>query len=505
MKNQSDTKRPRSVKAEFDQDFDATANGGGVLVERTLRNLGVRRFVKKYLATRNDAALYAMEDVVGALMSALLVGGRGIGAIEFMRQDPLLSEIFGLHAGAPSGPTTYRVLCELAGLQERKREECYEAPGPALAALDMLGRERKEPRLRRVVPETPEAATPERRGELDRFTSKFAVKCANAIPRVRMRLHDWFVVFGDATDLEVDGRCFDAARLGRLGKKILRWQTLMLGPVIVAQQLHEGNVDEGRSMPRLFEQARQVVRKVAGARRRVLALLDAAYFERQVIDPLSGDLGWDFIVCANQQRDVLERLAEERPGRSWSESGADAGRGWSRSQVCCFTHKPEDWASPVTIVARRWQKADEIDGAWHYAFIATRIEPEAMPKRLSMTYGYCEALWMLYSTKQGHENHYKTSLRDLGLHHPPSCRLGIDQAFYAIATAAANAAMVLRWRVVAQTERGITLWRLREVYFRIAGKVRRGARRLEVILAGGNVAAKRQVLWDRAFAEAGRL
>ena len=37
----------------------------------------------------------------------------------------------------------------------------------------------------------------------------------------------------------------------------------------------------------------------------MLALLDAAYFERQVIDPLTDELRWDFIVCANQQRDVL--------------------------------------------------------------------------------------------------------------------------------------------------------------------------------------------------------
>jgi hypothetical protein len=94
----------------------------------------------------------------------------------------------------------------------------------------------------------------------------------------------------------------------------------------------------------------------------------------------------------------------------------------------------------VTIAARRWQKADEIQGAWHYSFIATRIEPEAMPKHLMKQHEYCEALWMLYSTKQGHENHYKTALRDLGLHHPPSCRLGVDQAFYAIASAAAGGA-----------------------------------------------------------------
>ena len=358
MTSQGDTNRPRSVKAKFDGDFEATANGGGVLVEKTLRNLAVRRFVGKYLPARSEAARYSMEDAVGALISALLVGGRGVGAVEFVRKDPLLSEIFGLGAGAPSAPTTYRVLCELAGLEERNLAECYEAAGAARPALDMLGQERKEPRLRRVVPEAPEAATPERRADLDRFTSKFAVKCAKAIPQVQMRQHDWFVVFGDATDLEVDGKSFDAARLGRDGKKNLRWQTIALGPILAAQQLHEGNIDEGNSMPRLLGQAKRVVCEAIGSRQRVLALLDGAYFEKRVIDPLTYENGWDFIVCANQQRPILERLAEQRPDGTWFESGADADRGWSRSQVCCFTHEPEEWASPVTIVARRWQNVD---------------------------------------------------------------------------------------------------------------------------------------------------
>lgn len=505
MKKKSDTKHRRSAKAKFDQDFDATANGGAVLIEKALRNLDVTRFVKKYLLERSEAAAYAMEGAVGALMSALLVGGRGIGAIEFLRKDSLLSEIFGLAEGAPSASTTYRVLCELAGLKERGLGDCYEASGPARPSLDMLGQEQKEPRLRRVVPETPEAATPERLAELDTFGSKFAIKCAKTIPRERMRTRHWFTVFGDATDLEVDGRCFDAARVGRDGKKILRWLTLMLGGILIAQHLREGSADEGTSMPSLLERAKRIVREIAGPGQRILALLDAAYFEKQVIDPLSFINLWDFIVCANQQRRRLERMAEERPEWEWAESGADAGRGWSRSQVCCFAHMPEGWAAPVTIVARRWQKEGEIEGAWHYSFIATRIAPEAMPKKLIEKHGYCEALWMLYGTKQGHENHYKTALRDLGLHHPPSCRLGVNQAFYAIASAAANAAMVLRRRVVAKEDRGITLWRLREVYFRISGKIRRGSRYVTVILSGGNVGAKRQVLWRHAFAEAGRL
>ena len=87
----------------------------------------MRRFVKKYLPARSAAAQYPTEEVVGALASALLAGGRGIGAVELLRRDPLLCEVFALGAGAPSGPTTYRVLCELVGLKERNLADCYEA------------------------------------------------------------------------------------------------------------------------------------------------------------------------------------------------------------------------------------------------------------------------------------------------------------------------------------------------------------------------------------------
>ena len=112
---------------------------------------------------------------------------------------------------------------------------------------------------------------------------------------------------------------------------------------------------------------------------------------------------------------------------------------------------------------------------------------------------------MLYGTKQGRENQYKTALRDLGLHHPPSCRLGVNQAFYAIASAASNIAMVMRYAVVPHPERGIELWRLRERYLRIAGYLVRGGRALRVRLSGVCTDALRQTRWRSAFAAAGRL
>jgi hypothetical protein len=113
MKTQGDTNRPHSVKAEFDPDFCATPLGGAVLVEQTLRGLGVRRAIEKHLPERAPQAKYSMLDGALALMAALIVGGKGIRAAEILRQDPLASEIFGL-ADVPSEATMYRVLCVLA-------------------------------------------------------------------------------------------------------------------------------------------------------------------------------------------------------------------------------------------------------------------------------------------------------------------------------------------------------------------------------------------------------
>jgi hypothetical protein len=503
MKTQGDTNRPHSVKAEFDPDFCATPMGGAVLVEQTMRGLGVRRAVEKHLPERAAQAKYSMLDGAMALMAALIVGGKGISAAEILRQDPLASEIFGLDE-VPSESTMYRVLCRLSGLVERSQAEWYEPAGPAQASLDMFGAEKRESATRRLVPFEAEAADAEHLAALEAFVAAIAKACFQKLNRNDARLCDWWVVFGDATDAEVEGRCFDAARKGRDGKKALRWQTLMLGCLIVAQRLMEGNRDEGVEMPALLAKARQTVHDMAG-KGRVLALLDAAYFEKQVIDLLSGkDFGWDFIVCANQQRVSLERLALEQPEAVWQATGPDAGRGWAESQAACFTHTPEGWASPVTIVARRWREVGELpEAAWHWSFLATRIEPANVPAKLRK-HGYCQAIWMLYGTKQGRETHYKTPLRDLDLHHPPSGRLGLDQAFYALASAASNIAMVMRYRVVKE-ERGIELWRLRERYFRIAGTLARRGRTLWVRLAGGSTDALRQAHWLKAFAAAARL
>ena len=492
-----DTRRSQSVKADFDGEFSALSLGGAVLVEKAMRSLGVMRLLRQHLSSESACA------GAYALLAGLLVGGRGQQAAEWLGEDPQMLRLFGLEGAACSDSSVYRLLCTVSGLEQRKQSEAYVAAGPQLPRLDMLGQEQSAPQLRRVVPQEPEAASEASLKMLDNLLGGSAKRCLKALPRSVVRVGPWHAVFGDATDAQVEGRCFDAACVGRDGQLALRWQTITLGPVLVAQRLHPGNRDEGRSMPELLEAGREVIRQCLRPKALILALLDAAYCEKLVIETLQR-FGWHYIVCANQWRAVLTRLAQEQPGMIWRDSGADARRGWIESQTGVFTHWFEGWSAPATVVARRWRENGDLPGIWHYSFLITNIEKGRVPAEM-MKHGYAQAIWMLYGTKQGRENHYKTPLRDLGLHHPPSGRLGVNQAFYALASVASNVAMVLRYRVLPAEERGMQLWNLRQKYFQIAGRLVRSGRTLMVWLAGASIHAARQTLWRQAFAEAGRL
>jgi hypothetical protein len=502
MTSQGDTKRPRSVKLEIDPNLCATAQAGGVIIEQTQRSLGLSKILKQHLPARSAQAEFSAHEFAYSAIAALLLGGDGINLFEPLRADGEIRKIFGLEK-VPSDTTTYRILCELAGLEERAFADVYAPAGPTQERLDMFGGLKAPAAHRRLVPETPEAAQPRKLRAVRRAERAVALRCLKTLRRQLIRMQGWTVVFGDGSDLQVDGRCFDAARLGRDGEKILRWMTLRVGPVLVDQELLAGNADEGRTLPGMLRRAAPLLREAAGRSGRLLALLDAAYCEWPVIKALAKNCDW--IVCANQYRGALGRLAVEQPELVWRDSGPDAARGWEASGVCLMTHQFGGWAAPVTIAVRRWREVGELPGVWHYSFLASNLAPAGLPRELTRKHGAAGTLWLLYATKQGRENHFKTPLRCLGLHHPPSGRLGVNQVYYGLASMAANVAMVLRYEVAPAGERGMTLERMRRCLFGVAGYVVSSGRKLVVRLAGAALDPLRQGQLLDAYANARRL
>jgi hypothetical protein len=312
-------------------------------------------------------------------------------------------------------------------------------------------------------------------------------------------------VFGDGSDLEVEGRCFDAARRDRNANLSLKLMSVACGPVVVALDVMEGARDEANNLVPLMKHAHPAVETLRGSRQ-VMCLLDSAFAEKKVVEDVRSH-GWHYIIGANQWRGVLERLAQDLHAAEWSEQGRDDSRAWSQSQVAVFRHLPEGWAEPQTVIARRWHDLGELPGApWHYAFLFTDLKADDLPRARVRKHAYAALVWMLYSTKQGRENHFKPLLSDLGLHRPPSGRLGATQAFAFVAAMAANIHAVLSLRVVAKCERGIRPWRFVRDYVTLAAQVVMAAgRRLIVRLAGAGLDEDFKLAWQHAFQVARRL
>jgi len=70
---------------------------------------------------------------------------------------------------------------------------------------------------------------------------------------------------------------------------------------------------------------------------------------------------------------------------------------------------------------------------------------------------------------------------------------------------ACNVAMVLRYRVVKGEERGIRLWRFRQKYLRLPGRLVYGARALTCVIFGGGLSPGFREHWLQTFAEAALL
>jgi hypothetical protein len=463
MARKGDIIRAQSVNAEFDGAASGTSLAGAILVERVFRRMGLRRAISDHLLARSESATFSTTDIVYALMAGLMVGGRGLTAGEALRLNEQDVELFGLERGVPSEATVHNALADLSGLERRSLDQAYGPAGVSQPSLRLFGEVKHVTALRRIVPDTPESASASALSACEAFTSRVGRRCLEAIPHAMMYLDDYEVVFGDATDLEVEGRCFDAARMDRDGHRSLQWATLMAGPVMVAQHLGEGARHEPDHLEGLIGACRKVIQEFRG-KRGVLGFLDAAYFERLVVEACEHE-AWKYIICANKIRSALEREVQFLDAALWRSYGPDASRGWREVQFYAFAHHPQGWRAPVTIVASRWLEANDLSGSWHYRFLATNLCAGDLPKSRVKEYGFGRYIWMLYGTKQGRENHYKTALEDFGLHHPPSGRLGINQVFYTLAVAASNLAMVIRYRVAKGQDRGITFWPLAQRAF----------------------------------------
>ncbi len=499
---QGDINRPRSLDAEFDDTEHATPSGGSAIIERVIRRIGLRKFLNKHLPKRNGK--YSMATIVEQIMVGLLHKGRGFQATEPLRQDPQVAEVFGYEDVADDA-TVCRATCELADLPKRTLDDAYVPVKHQQPRIDMQGNEKKKRGYRRAVPEQPEAMPEQRQKELETMLLENARLIAQRLPARTFRVAGGMVpITIDGSSLEVRGRCFDAARRNRNGDQSLELMALRVGPVYLSARVVEGASDEGRAMPEFISSTHSTVRDMVG-RKPLLYMIDSAGAEKNIIDAVDAVPNAHYLIGANQNRVKLTQMAMAMPEHVWTSIGPDELRGISEAQVCVMVHKPQDWTHAQNVIVKRWRTSDEYPGApWRYAFIYTDLERKDLPLDRLKKYGFEAYCWMLYDTKQGHENHFKTLLSDFGVHHPVSGRLGATQAFSIISAIASNLYVCVQG-ILPKPDRRIRLDRFLQYYVRLSAKLVRSANRLLVRLAGGSVDPTRKERWQAAFASAGKL
>lgn len=492
--------KARSVQAEFTSDGPlATARGGAVLVAQGLRSLGMRKLLDTHLPARSAGAAYTSGQVGTQVIAGCMLGGRGFHSAEIVRADAGLAALLG-HGAVAEEATVWRALNEMAGLEPRTMAQAY-APAPARPAqIDMLGGGKKACAMRRIVPPEPEAMAAGCRAKFDAALAAQARRAARAIPRQRMLAWGMMPVFLDGTRLEVKGSCFDAARGDYKNEKSLLAMALYAGPVLAAVRVLDGSQSEAGWMPAMMGLAEGTVRELAGARP-VLALADSAA-DAGVIAAARAR-GWRLLAGANKLRRSLEPLAQELPASCWSP--LQPAEGNAREEAGVFVHSWPGLEGQVTVAVRRWQSAGEL-GLWRYSFLFTSLEPRDLPAEKLRKHGYAGALWMLYATKQGWENNFKTLLSDLGGHNPPSGRLGATEAFVFLAAMASNVWAALSLKAAPAQLRGMRLWRYARDWAVMAGTlVMESGRRLVVRLAGAGLDALKQRLFLEWMQGAARL
>ena len=489
-------KQNRTVNASFDQSFAATAFGGIALAERAASRTGLWRLLKEHVPERDRAAGYDFVAAFAATAYGLLLGGRGFSAGELIRDDSEVSKALGLEDGVPKDCSMHRIYCDAAGIEWRKADEWYDSAEDRYEHK-AHGKERTFVRGTRRVGEM-EPADRKMLDGLQDVLSAWGPKLLGLTPQHELRWGRWIPLFGDATQLEVAGKCFEGATKDYNGNVALQWQTVWLSRYLCSQRLRPGSAYEPAEMPDMLDHTVNIAKAGGLDAGRLLALLDSAYAEKPVFEVLR-KLKTRYVIGGNQLREHLEKRVKEQPESVW-KPGWHSNSKHRNVKYCTFYYQAATWKNKEVVVALRYDEGPLLFPMQRYHFLFTDLTDADIgsdKRRLGLK-NFGETIFAIYHHKQARENNYKTPLTDMNLHHPPSGRFGANQILYAVATIAVNLYVALTISAMHKKERGIRLTTMRSRYFLIAATVATGARQTRVRLATA-ISERRRRYWLYAF------
>jgi hypothetical protein len=235
-------------------------------------------------------------------------------------------------------------------------------------------------------------------------------------------------VFFDDTEIEVEGKQFEAARINYEGNRALSFQTIWVGP-FMADAILDGSADPSQHMGELLAANRNLWEGKNGHFYADSASSAAKYL-KQIEEGGFGSWG----VSYNKWVQKLEKLAAELPESQWSmepvsEEGLQAGYGWLK-------HMPGEAQHSYTFAAVRRKGVGEM--FWRYGFVVGEdVTPEG-EKRTA------KSALERHQLKGASEQGFSHLLSDLDLHHPPCEKLVANQMFYALGVLAYNLMIAFR-------------------------------------------------------------
>lgn len=387
------TKQKTKLHIRLTNSDQATAHGGQVLVDALCRRFDLWKRLDKEPSLDPRARTgtgYSPVAVIAQLLFTLTSGGASLADAERLGKDRVLMGLLGLKQGADQ--TT---LGEWLRAQNKQ----------SVLALHRINAQ--------LVDWASQQAKPGRwlqGGEVE--------------------------VFFDDTQIEVQGRKFEGARINYDGNRALGWQTLWYGPWLLDGIL-DGADDVSQHLPVLLGEHEH---RWQG--RRSYFYADSGSSAGKYLNRIeqAGFTRWS--ISYNKWTDKLDGLAAELPSSQWSALSGDG----LQEQYAWVKHQPGECQRVQKFATVRWKNDGDL--LWRYAYRACQAEAQDSP----------QGVFERHRLKGAKEQALSEVLSGLDLHHPPCQDLIANQVFYAIGMLAYNVLISLKLLDLADEEQG---WRIR--------------------------------------------
>jgi len=374
------TKRKSKLHLQLTNSDQATAHGGQVLVDALCRRFDLWKRVQNEPSLdprKRTGAGFSPAANLAQLLFTLTSGGASLADAERLGLDAVLMELLGLEKGADQ--TTLG-----EWLRAQTKESVLALHRINAALVDWASQQAKPGRWLHA-------------GQIE--------------------------VFFDDTEIEVDGKKFEGARLNYEGNRALSWQTLWYGPWLLDGIL-DGAGDVSEHLPILLQE-----HQPRWAGRPSYFYADSGSSAGKFLNRMAGAGFSRWSVSYNKWTDVLDRLAAELPESQWS---AQPPADQPQEQYAWVKHQPGECQRAQEFATVRWKKDGDL--MWRYAYVVCQAGEKDRP----------QAVFERHRLKGAKEQGFSEVLSGLDLHHPPCSDLVANQAFYAIAMLAYNVLISLK-------------------------------------------------------------